>query len=102
MIDPHFRCIVCNRQLEPEPGFTPGPRVPIDRGTYWESTGNWGSTVHDGPDCSLFVVVICDWCLEERVKRVREYRLDGTGQARSPGFSGSHGPGPKPTPEPET
>lgn len=94
---PYFRCFCCGLQLAPV--IPPHPEgddrtTPIDNGTHWRTSGNFGSTIHDGPEGDEIEIVICDWCVMERADRARVYLRDGS--IKSADFSGVRGPGARP------
>lgn len=100
MTPDYFHCIVCERPLRAAFGPEEDDRhSPIDMGVHFQAFGNFGSTLFDpGPlDPERYAeVVICDWCLQERVSRVRVYNKDGGTQPFAEAIKDVVGPGPAP------
>ncbi|OGG57802.1 hypothetical protein A2765_05210 [Candidatus Kaiserbacteria bacterium RIFCSPHIGHO2_01_FULL_56_24] len=64
-----LHCFKCDKPLQEA---VPGTLQP-SRGTDWQASGNYGSTVFDpsgSPQPELLVISICDDCLAENAERV--------------------------------
>ncbi len=74
-IDRH--CICCEKKLEHCGGDVDSLSNPPNDATYWQTSGNYGSTVFDSPTERL-ETYICDVCLKLKSKYVYRFNYSNT------------------------
>ncbi len=70
-------CICCEKPLEHcGPEGEDSLSNPPNDATYWQTSGNFGSTVFDSMGEEILETYICDECLKKKAKYVYRFRID--------------------------
>ena len=71
-------CICCEKKLGHAGGSgEDNLSNPPNDATYWQTSGNYGSTVFDSPNETLEMYV-CDECLRKKAKYVYKFQISNT------------------------
>ena len=77
-------CICCEKPIESCKPEADSIQSPPNNATYWQTRGNFGSTVFDGGEFTgeMLETYICDECLKKKARFVYKYRTERINETR--------------------